>query len=146
MFAPEEKQAEVYAKMQDAVSKVDEQTDSGLKQAYTIAMEQFQPGKLLEFWIYVHNSRLHFGAILQFYGISSTLVFTYSSRVCTLQVLYLTRYTLCFPVPNLLSEHVPELLTIIQHKPGKPGCKFISFPGFLGGPSEHVFRPHLGGR
>jgi hypothetical protein len=70
---------------------------------------------VLEFGIYVHNSRLHFGAVLQSYSISSILVFTYSSRVCTLQVLYFTRYTPCFPVPNLLSEHVPELLTIIQH-------------------------------
>jgi hypothetical protein len=43
---------------------------------------------LLEFWIYVHDSRLHFGAVLQSYSISSILVFTYSSRVCTLQVLY----------------------------------------------------------
>jgi hypothetical protein len=43
---------------------------------------------MLEFWIYVHNSRLHFGAVLQSYSISSILVFTYSSRVCTLQVLY----------------------------------------------------------
>jgi hypothetical protein len=69
---------------------------------------------LLEFWIYVHNSRLHFGAVLQSYSIISILVSTYSSHVCTLQVLYLTRYTPHFPVPNPLSEHVPELLTIIQ--------------------------------
>jgi hypothetical protein len=43
---------------------------------------------MLEFWIYIHNSRLHFRAVLQSYSISSILVFTYSSRVCTLQVLY----------------------------------------------------------
>jgi hypothetical protein len=43
---------------------------------------------MLEFCIYVHNLRLHFGAVLQFYSITSILVSTYSSRVCTLQVLY----------------------------------------------------------
>jgi hypothetical protein len=72
--------------------------------------------RVLEFWIYIHNSRLHFGAILQSYSISSILMSTYSSRVCTLQVLYSLAIHLVFPVPNPLSEHVPELLTIIQHR------------------------------
>jgi hypothetical protein len=54
----------------------------------TITSGAYSKSLLLEFWIYVHNSRLHFGAVLKSYSISSLLVSTYSSRVCTLQVLY----------------------------------------------------------
>ena len=68
MFAPPDKQASVYAKMQAAVDAVDESTNPGLKEAFRIATERFIPGKR-----------------------------------------------------------------------GSPGSEFISFPGFLSGPSESLF-------
>jgi hypothetical protein len=43
---------------------------------------------LLEFWIYVHSSRLHFGVVLQSYSISGILISTCFLRIYTLQVLY----------------------------------------------------------
>ena len=65
MFAPPGKQTEVYNKMKDSLTKIDDKAHPGLREQFEIAMERFTPGK-----------------------------------------------------------------------PGSPGCEFISFPGFLSGPSE----------
>ena len=64
MVTSEDKQAQIYKKMQDAIAKLGS-TNPGLKAQYEIAMERYQPGKS-----------------------------------------------------------------------GSPGCEYISFPGFLSGPSE----------
>jgi hypothetical protein len=69
---------------------------------------------VLEFWIYVHNSRLHFGAVLQSYSITSTLVSTYSSRVCTLQVLYSLTIHLVSPCQTRCLSTSPSCLRLFN--------------------------------
>ena len=44
MFAPEGKRSEIFAKMQDAIAKLDS-THPGLKEQYEVALERARPGK-----------------------------------------------------------------------------------------------------
>ena len=75
MFAPPGKHAEIYDKMKDAVAKVDDKANPGLREQFEIAMERFVPGKA-----------------------------------------------------------------------GSPGSEFISFPGFLSGPSEYTLLLEFGSK
>ncbi|EKM59627.1 uncharacterized protein PHACADRAFT_250247 [Phanerochaete carnosa HHB-10118-sp] len=45
MFAPQDKQADIYDKMKDAVAKIDDKAHPGLREQFEVAMERFEPGK-----------------------------------------------------------------------------------------------------